>query len=283
LTSKTGLLNELNSFLSDLINYSNYIRILKDKSLTKAQEEEALEIRDTLIERVNPISKYVDELGGTNIVQVSKDGVVSPRLDLWKEALKTTTDESTFQELILAIDTIKGVIGQLKHDIEHDVRNDNGDIIKPLLANNQPAKAFISHGKHSIALDKIELFLRDLGIEPLIVKDQASQDKTVDDKINFYLNQADCVVILATGDDLIDGKMHPRQNVIHEIGLSQTNHAGKIIYLLEEGAEFPSNISPKVWETFKQDNLENVFQRIVIELRAFRILQAVKPLKKINH
>jgi len=58
-------------------------------------------------------------------------------------------------------------------------------------------------------------------------------------------------------------------NVIHEIGLAQKTHAGNIIYLLEEGVEFPSNIRPKVWESFNQDNMENVFVYIVKELRAF--------------
>ncbi len=129
-------------------------------------------------------------------------------------------------------------------------------------------KAFIAHGKESIALDKVESFLRALGIESLIVKDQPSLDKTVDDKVNHYLGQADFVIILATGDDEIDGKLQPRGNVIHETGLAQKTHAGKIIYLLEEGAEFPSNIRPKVWEPLNQDNMENVFIYIVKELGA---------------
>ncbi len=140
-------------------------------------------------------------------------------------------------------------------------------------------EAFISHGKESAALDRLERFLRELGIEPLIVKDKASLDKDVDVKVNHYLSQAAFVVILATGDDTIDGKLHPRQNVLHETGLAQKTHGGKIIYLLEEKTEFPSNISPKVWERFNQGNMENVFLRIVIELKALGILKAIKPQK----
>ena len=138
-------------------------------------------------------------------------------------------------------------------------------------------KAFISHGKESKALIKIQQFLSALGIQPIIVEAQPSLGKAVDDKVNYYLDQADFTVILATGDDSIESKLHPRQNVIHEIGLAQNKHAERIIYLLEEGAEFPSNISPKVWERFNQENMENAFLRINIELRAFGILKAVKP------
>lgn len=152
-----------------------------------------------------------------------------------------------------------------------------GTETKPATTVELQPRAFISHGKESIALNKVDRFLREFGIEPLIVKDKPSLDKDVDVKVNHYLGQADFVIILATGDDKIEGKLHPRQDVIHEIGLAQKTHAGKIIYLLEENTEFPSNISPKVWERFNQENMENVFLRIVIELKALGVLKAVKP------
>ena len=148
---------------------------------------------------------------------------------------------------------------------------------KPSTLITEAPKAFISHGKESVALSKLESFLRELGIEPFIVKDKASLDKDVSDKVNSYLSQAEFVVILATGDDEVEGKLQPRQNVIHEIGLAQKTHSGKIIYFLEETAEFPSNIRPKVYERFTQECMENVFLRVVIELKALGVLRATKP------
>jgi len=145
-----------------------------------------------------------------------------------------------------------------------------------------PPSVFISHGKESVALRKLKEFIETLGIEPLIVKEQASLDKDLPDKVNLYLNQADFVIILATGDDtVIDKKtgaeiIQPRQNVIHEIGLAQKTHSGRVIYLLEEGANFPSNIRPKVWESFKQRNMMDAFLGIVRELRAYGILNVTK-------
>jgi len=148
---------------------------------------------------------------------------------------------------------------------------------KPAATVELSPKAFISHGKESVALNKLEEFLSALGIEPLVVKEQPSLDKTLDDKVNYYLSQADFVIILATGDDKVEGKLQPRQNVIHEVGLAQNTHAGKIIYLLEEGIEFPSNIRPKVYEPFKQRNMMNAFLYIAKELRAYGMLKTVKP------
>ena len=145
-----------------------------------------------------------------------------------------------------------------------------------------PSSVFISHGRESAALRKLKEFIETLGIEPLIVKKQASLDKDVPDKVNFYLNQADFVIILATGDDTVrDTKTgaeikQPRQNVIHEIGLAQKSHPGRIIYLLEEGANFPSNIRPRVWESFKQRNMMEAFLGIVRELRAYGMLKVTK-------
>lgn len=145
-----------------------------------------------------------------------------------------------------------------------------------------PPSVFISHGKESVALRKLKEFIETLGIEPLIVKEQASLDRDVPDKVNFYLNEADFVIILATADDTVLDKktgaeiIQPRQNVIHEIGLAQKTHPGRVIYLLEEGANFPSNIRPRVWESFKQRNMMDAFLAIVRELRAYGILQITK-------
>ena len=161
---------------------------------------------------------------------------------------------------ILGTETKRNVIEVLPEEIFREV----------------PPKVFISHGKESAALRKLKEFLETLGIEPIIVKIQASLDKTVGDKVEYYLNQADFVIALATADDEVNGKMQPRQNVSHEIGLAQKTHKGRIIYLLEEGAEFGSNISPKVYERFKQRNMMNAFLGIVRELRAYGMLKIIK-------
>jgi predicted nucleotide-binding protein len=140
-------------------------------------------------------------------------------------------------------------------------------------------KAFIAHGGKSIALDKPCRFLKELGVEALVVEEQPSKSKAVDDKVEHYMAKADCVVILATGDDEIEGKLHPGQNVIHEIGLAQKTLPERIIYLLEKGVEFPSNIQPKVWESFTQDCMDEAFIVIARELRAFGLIKAAKERK----
>lgn len=141
-------------------------------------------------------------------------------------------------------------------------------------------KAFISHGKESVALNKLREFVETLGIEPILVKTQPNLDKDVSEKVKFYLDQADFTIILATADDKVGDKFQPRQNIIHEIGLAQKTLPGRIIYLIEEEAYFPSNIKPKVYERFKQRHMINAFLRIIRELRAYGILTVTKYLSK---
>jgi len=133
-------------------------------------------------------------------------------------------------------------------------------------------RVFISHGKESAALRKVERFLRALGLEPVIVILGASEGLAVDDLVEKRMSESDCALILATADDEIEGRKQPRLNVMHEIGLAQEKFGNKVIYLKENGCEFPSNVRPKVWENFTQDNMENAFEKISKELRAFGLI-----------
>lgn len=137
-----------------------------------------------------------------------------------------------------------------------------------------PANIFISHGKESEALNLLRDFIRALGQIPVIVMEKSSQGMSLDDKVLAYMRTCSAAIILATGDDKLQGTeyFHPRQNVIHEIGMAQEILTNRITYLLEEGTEFPNNIAPKVYEPFTKDNLSKAFIAIVRDLRAFGIL-----------
>ena len=150
--------------------------------------------------------------------------------------------------------------------------------------NGKPLRVFISHGHSEGALSKLETFIREFGIEPIIVKKQPNADRTVDDKVLDYLKDVDFVIIFATGDDkvvkIVKGNeeitWQPRQNVIHETGLAQQSHIGKIIYLLEGKAQFPSNIAPKVHYKFERHSMDEAFTGIVREMRNWGFLKAEK-------
>lgn len=157
---------------------------------------------------------------------------------------------------------------------------DNEDPEKDLssgLFNTNEKKVFISHGIETSALTKIERFLRGLWLTPIIVKYEPSLGNALDDLIDKKMGECVAVIVLATKDDKIvekDGKEYyqTRPNVIHEVGLAQEKVKNRIIYLKEAGCVFPSNINPKIWEDFTQENMENAFSKVTRELKAFGII-----------
>jgi len=141
-----------------------------------------------------------------------------------------------------------------------------------------PPKAFIAHGGESEALRKLRELLSGLNITPLVAEDAASQGRSINEQVEWCLSNSACAIILGTADDreLKDGRLYPRRNVYIEIGRVQERFPDKTIYLLEEGASFPSNISGKVYERFTQKNMEKAFIKVAKELSAFGILKAEK-------
>ncbi len=145
--------------------------------------------------------------------------------------------------------------------------------------NHAPPSAFIAHGGETPALTKVEAFLVALGVTPIVVEKQPSQDRSIDQNVEWYLNKCDCALILATKGDIDgrSGEFLPRGNVCIEIGRCQERFPGRTIYLLEDDTRFPSNISEKVWERFTQDNMERAFLKIAKEIKAFGLIKTVKP------
>jgi hypothetical protein len=177
-------------------------------------------------------------------------------------------DEGFQRDLQRAQGFLESGIDQLRRVGLEEVRRELGYVVSA-----GARKVFISHGHAEDVLRRVEDFVRALGLEPLVVKREASQGQALDDLVEKRMEECEAQIVLATGDDEVDGSWQPRMNVIHEVGLGQRIFKDHIIYLKEDKCEFPSNIAPKVWEPFPRDNLEPAFQKIVKELRAFGLLQ----------
>jgi predicted nucleotide-binding protein len=71
-----------------------------------------------------------------------------------------------------------------------------------------------------------------------------------------------------TGDDeLRDGGVRARQNVIHELGFFQGRYGrDKVILLVEEGVELFSNISGIIYIRFDPNNFGATFESLRLEI-----------------
>lgn len=134
---------------------------------------------------------------------------------------------------------------------------------------------FIAHGGQTEALTKVQIFLDILGITPLVAEEKPTEGRSVDQQVQWCLDNSDCAIILGTADDkdLKDGKLYPRRNVHIEMGRVQERFPERVIYLLEEGPSFPSNIAEKVYERFTQGNMEKAFLKVAKELKAFGVIR----------
>ena len=61
-----------------------------------------------------------------------------------------------------------------------------------------------------------------------------------------------------------------------EIGRCQEIHPCRMIYLLEEGANFPTNINEKIWERFTEECKDKAFIKVAKEFHAFGLIKAMK-------
>lgn len=270
-----NIITKLEDFLKELTVYHGLQRqLIKGKRPNENELRLVTGLRSTLLRKLGEFKSVITDEDKKENMRVFWISGKESSYDIWNTGLKFDFDWLASQALDYCKDATDMAIGKLTDDINKGIRDEQGNSIEKMpTIPTEPPKAFISHGKESAALRKLREFIETLGIEPLIVGKRASLDKNLPDKVNTYLNQADFVIILATADDKVEDKLQPRQNVIHEIGLAQKTHPGKIIYLLEERAEFPSNIRPKVWESFKQRNMLNALLGIVRELRAYGMLK----------
>ncbi len=273
-SEKQKIIGELRNFYKNLKNYQRRQRERTDNGSSIAKDRSLNSLRLEL-------QREYGRFGNT--ISNHTDMAIIPHFEDIKVFFSVALDSidmssNAFMALEEAIIIINMAIGVFESDAK------NRQIESTSSKDNESAsvKAFISHGKGGGALLKLEKFVSELGVTPIVVKDQPNLDRSVDKKVEDCLKEADFVIILATGDDEIKSKpdtRQPRQNVIHEIGLAQNTHAGRIIYLLEEGTEFPSNIKPKVYESFARQSMDGAFIAIIRELRELGFLKVVTPLK----
>ncbi|MBN2379009.1 nucleotide-binding protein [candidate division WOR-3 bacterium] len=136
------------------------------------------------------------------------------------------------------------------------------------------AKVFISHGPPTSVLDRVFKFVRDdLGLEPIVAEWTASEGRGIRPDAEKKIQESHCAIILAEKDPDDPKGKNPRGNVLIESEHAKLMLKDKLIWLKEEGVEWPSMNRAIIWESFTQDCLEKAFAKIVRELRAFDLLR----------
>ncbi len=232
------------------------------------RRKEVDDLRERLLRGLSAVESLTSRHGGRVDLRPPFQGYVIRGYSVLSGGLSTTTPSSgsIMLDLDKAIDIVNATIGHLESE---EGWTAEPEVIAP--RRDRP-KAFIAHGPETEALNKLCEFIDELGVKPLVVERLPSEGRSVNENVEHYLEQADCGLVLATKDDPVDGRFQPRGNVNIEMGRFQERFGGRVIYLLEEGAAFPSNVSEKVWARFTQACMDEAFLKIARELKAFGLL-----------
>lgn len=117
-------------------------------------------------------------------------------------------------------------------------------------------KVFIVHGRDNEAKQEVARDLSSLGLEPIILHEQASVGMTIIEKIERYANDADFALILYTPCDhgrgvhetKVPARHRARQNVVFEHGYLMAKLGRENVCALVKGEiETPNDISGVVY------------------------------------
>ena len=126
-------------------------------------------------------------------------------------------------------------------------------------------KIFIGHGGKSLEWLKLKDFLSHtlkLSVDEFNLKPMAGLQTT--DRLQQMRMEAGLAFLVLTGEDeLSDGKVQARPNVIHEVGLFQAQLGWhRAIVMLEDGCASFSNLDGLTRIAFPRDNIEAGYEEV---------------------
>lgn len=134
----------------------------------------------------------------------------------------------------------------------------NNFIPKPPQVARNKRKVFIVHGRDNEAKQEISRFIEKLGLEAIILHEQANAGMTIIEKIEKYSNDADFALVLYTACDkgrgaherTVPARDRARQNVVFEHGYLMAKLGRENVCSLIKGQiETPNDISGVVYVT----------------------------------
>ncbi|GAI92853.1 unnamed protein product, partial [marine sediment metagenome] len=257
-----GIVNDLNDFYSELVEYSNLASKDAKHWLTVEEQRRGAELNRILGRKIGYLGALISELSGMRSVNIE-----GSKSDMWSVTLKLPFDPFVVSASLICVQATNRAIGKLVYDITKGTRDKLTGESTPQKTTKQkvikvPPKVFIVHGGKSGVLDKLCEFVEALGIKPLVVEMLPSKGMTLANKVKKYQQEADCAIILATRGGIIDiksGKQHPRLNVIDELSSFWEAFPERVILLLEKGVELPSNKAGVAYEPFARQSMDRAF------------------------
>ncbi len=153
----------------------------------------------------------------------------------------------------------------------------SNDVSEPKAKGN---RVFVVHGRDEIAKSSLEIFLREIGLEPIVLHRQADEGLTVIEKFEkhsevgyaFILLTPDEVAYLNADEQKSDAERNKefraRPNVIFEFGYFVGKLGRSRVCCLYTGSvTLPSDVSGMVYKKYER-SVEEVAYSIIKDLKA---------------
>lgn len=168
---------------------------------------------------------------------------------------------------VFSLDKIIGMLQTISDDNHFMITLQSNDDLKEIVSVPIHNDVFIVHGHDEEALSKAENFVRKMGLNPIILKDQASQGMTVIEKIENRTDVGFAIVLYTPCDNMADGQYRARQNVVFEHGFLIAKLSRKRVAALVKGkVEILSDMAGVVY--ISMDTGKEWERELAKELRA---------------
>lgn len=142
-------------------------------------------------------------------------------------------------------------------------------------------KVFIVHGHDEVLKNQTEIFLRQIGLEPIILHRQADEGQTVMEKFEKHSDVGFAFILLSPDDfafsrreegiqefDRTTKELRARQNVIFEFGFFVGKLTrSRVCCIFKEGTTLPTDVAGLLYKKVNNDIEEQGFA-IIKELKA---------------
>ena len=167
-------------------------------------------------------------------------------------------DVDLWDTLAMRLGLLQGIAAKARDDIQQqgNVKSkiDAQQSISALTP-HETNKVFIVHGHDEAAKEATARFLEKIGLNPIILHEQASGGRTIIEKFEKYSRDVGFAVVLLTPDDLGTAQEEPnnmqsraRQNVVLELGFFLGRLTRNRVCALHKGeVELPSDIQGVIY------------------------------------
>ncbi|CDH00139.1 TIR domain-containing protein [Xenorhabdus bovienii] len=169
------------------------------------------------------------------------------------------------ETMVAYIDSLIMDVDNGEYDIR-ETKRDEEPVVKLTQEKKPKNKVFIVHGHDGEAKERTARFIEKLGLEAVILHEQASRSMTIIEKIENYSNDVGFGIVLYTPDDMGNSKdkaennelkYRARQNVVFEHGFLIGKIGRENVTPLVEGSiELPNDISGIVYINDKDWQLD---------------------------